>query len=312
MFFSISGVYGCGVMLGNLVVHVEEYSGADVEEVTNKVIDIVMKSESKYFVNHLQVKRIRILPTANATYESGQVLRVKKPPCQAGASADDNCLYGTLGCFVKGKNNGFSEKLYAVSCAHVFPDDCDAAIEIALSRTQDKFDMLGVISPDFKILRENKVDIAAVAVESSAEQKCNHCLKNSGGCDVWKSALHEGDLKDIIGYQVYKWGFRSGLTRGLIISENYISSAQRGLDSQYNIFIKSQKSSEKFSSKGDSGSAVCFDEPTEEIVQVLSLVTGELTETVSETHLCSYSCHLKTNLDELSKKTGNSFELYNP
>ena len=291
-------------MLGKLVVHIKEYSSADVEDVANKVIRIIRDSESKYFVNHFEVKRIRLSPSARGTYESGQSLRVKNSADQASAYT-----YGTLGCFVKAKNNlDSSEQLFGLTCAHVFPDGCHPVVKISRAHPPSNWETIGNFIPEFKLLRELHVDIAAIAL-TVAEEKLNHCLKNSHGCDKWKSTLHDGDVKDILGFQVYKWGPVSNCTRGLISSVSYLS---RDFNSQLNVFIKKQtESQEKFSSEGDSGSAVCFDSPTDETVQVVSLLNGEMTVTTTESQEFSYSVHLEKNLGKLSEQSNHSFELYN-
>ena len=293
-------------MLGKLVVHIKEGSPVDEKGITKKVMSILMKSDQQYFVSRLQVKRIRLSNNAKGTFESGHRLCVNG---SFGQAAGD--IYGTLGCFVKGKSIGSSsEQLYALSCAHVFPDGCNEVVRVARGNLHDTLEILGHINHPFKLLRDHKVDIAAIAVTQDAKQNCLHSLKNSDNCDVWKSALHEGDLNAILGFQVYKWGAKSDFTRGLICSVNY---ANLGFDSQFNVFIKSEsESSEPFSSEGDSGSAVCFDEPSEETVQVLSLVNGEITAIATGKHECSYTVHLKKNLEELSKQSGHSYELYNP
>lgn len=300
---SISGVNGCGVMLGKLVVHMKEDSSADEETITRKVEKILKSNESQSFVNCLEVKKVRVSTTAGGTFESGQRLCVNGSFSQANRET-----YGTLGCFVKGrKDNGSSEQLYALSCAHVFPDGCNSVVKVAHAQSED-LEILGHISDTFKLLREHKIDIAAIAVTPEAKQKCLHSLKNSDNCDVWQSVLHEGDFNAILGFQVYKWGAVSNITRGLIIAVNYDS---QGFDSQFNIFIKNDpESSEVFSSEGDSGSVVCFDKPSDETVKILSLVNGEIT--AAGKHECSYSVHLKKNLEELSTKSGHSFQLYNP
>lgn len=296
---SISGVNGCGVMLGKLVVHMKEDSSADEETITREVEKILKSNESQYFVNRLEVKKVRVSTTAGGTYESGQLL------CVNGSLSE---TYGTLGCFVKGrKDKGSSEQLYALSCAHVFPDGCNSAVKVAGAQSQD-FEILGHISDTFKLLRERKVDIAAIAVTPEAKPKCLHSIKNSDNSDKWQSVLHEGDLKAILGFQVYKVGAVSNITRGLIIAVNYDGE---GFDSQFNIFIKNDpESSEVFSSEGDSGSVVCFDKPSEETVKILSLVKGKVT-TAAGKYECSFSVHLKKNLVELTATSGHLFELYN-
>ena len=299
-------------MLGNLVVHVEEYAKVDLEEITNKVIETVMDSESKQFVNHLEVKRVRLNPNAGITHESGQCVRVRKSSVGGGATADDGYWQGTLGCFAKGCVNGANEKMFVLSCAHVFPDGCSHIVEIPRANSQTEFDVIGEFNPEYRLLWENKLDIVAISVNPSARNKCHLWLKNSGGCDDWKVVPHEGDLKQLLGYQVYKWGSVTNLTQGMVVCVNYKSYGQTGFGDQYNIFIRSPPdSSSLFSLQGDSGSVVCFDDSFQETVRVLSLINGDMTDIASGKVICSYSCHLKKNLDALAERTNRNFELYN-
>ena len=263
--------------------------------------------ESKYFANHLEVKRIKLSPSASSTYESGQFLRVTNPE-----DHEDPFTLGTLGCFVKGQNErvASSKKLYAVSCAHVFPDGCSPTVMVSKAHPPGDWGEFGNFNPTLKMLNAHKIDIAAIAVRPDAEDDCNHCLKTSHGLDIWRSALHEGDIEHILGFQVYKWGSSSYCTSGLISSINYIS---HDFDSQLNVFIKKLDGAEGgFSSEGDSGAVVCFDAPTDETVLVVSLLNGKITIPDTGTQEFSYSVHLKKNLDELSAQSGLSFELYNP
>ena len=307
----VSGVNGCGVMLGKLEVHTDEDIPVDNNAIRKKIVSILMKAESQYFVNRLEIKSVRLSKTAKDVYESGQCLRVNALPGQASPGSSS----GTLGCFVEGRPNNIANdhvQLYGLSCAHVFPEGCDSVVKVNPAYLGDNHESalkpFGKISQHFKLIDEHKVDIAAIEILAEAKPKCNKYLKNSDD-KLWRSSLHEGNLNDLLGYQVYKWGAVSDFTRGLIISANYASD---GFDNQYNIFIKGETdTSKEFSKKGDSGSAVCYDEPSEETVQIVSLVKGEMTSSTGE-HECSYSVHLKKNLDKLSEQSGHSFELCNP
>ena len=253
------------------------------------------------------MKRIKVTPSASSTYESGQFLRVTNP-----VGHEDPFTLGTLGCFVKGQNEkvASSKNLYAVSCAHVFPDGCSPTVMVSKAHPPGDWGEFGNFNPTLKMLNAHKIDIAAIAVRSDAEDDCNHCLKTSHGLDVWRSALHEGDIEHILGFQVHKWGPSSDCTTGLITSINYVS---RDFDNHFNVFIKMPYGAEgSFSSEGDSGSVVCFDAPADETVLVVSLLNGTITIRDNGRQEFSYSVHLKKNLDELSAKSGHSFELYNP
>lgn len=113
----------------------------------------------------------------------------------------------------------------------------------------------------------------------------------------------------MIGTEVFKWGSTSNLTQGMIASIDYEIQRVKNLDEQYNILIETLPGSEvDFSSKGDSGTVVCFEVPEEEKIVALSMVNAQLVEQSSERFLCSTSCHLHTNIEELSKKTNIKFK----
>ena len=199
--------------------------------------------------------------------------------------------------------------MYALSCAHVFPEGCDNFIEVG--RTDVKFDHFGIVSQELTLLKEHIYDIAAIVVEENIKDKCNIHLKNCDGFEGWGSILHEGNFNELIGREVFKWGSMSDLTHGLIVSIDY-SLGVETLDHEYNILIEtlSQLSDADFSTKGDSGTLVCFEDPDEEKVVALSMINGGLYEQHTKKYMCTYSCHLHTNIEALSKTTQINFEWY--
>ena len=271
-------------------------------------------------VNNFEIKQVCASNSAGITYESGKNLRVKKNPEQVNADdvlANDKHSYGTLGCFVKGKaaetnsdNYTYTYQIYALSCAHVFPEGCDNFVEVG--RTDVKFDHFGIISPEFTLLKEHIFDIAAIVVEDNIKEKCNPNLKNCDGFEGWGSILHEGKFNELIGTEVFKWGSMSDLTHGLIVSIDYKVLGVESLDHEYNILIETlpKLSDSDFSTKGDSGTVVCYEDPVDEKVVALSMINGGLYEKETKKYLCTYSCHLHTNIEELSKTTHINFEWY--
>lgn len=314
---SIDGVHGCGFVYGKLVVHVKENAFDSVRDITDKV-KVVARSMYKDIIYNLEVKKIYDSMSAGITYESGKSIRVKKNPEQINAGdvlANDKHSYGTLGCFVKGKMSGtnsvnYTYQMYALSCAHVFPEGCDDLIEVG--RTDVKFDHFGIISHDLTLLKEHIYDIAAIVVEDNIKEKCNINLKNCDGFEGWGSILHEGNLNELIGMEVFKWGSMSYLTHGLIVSIDYQTVGVETLDHEYNILIETlpKLSDTDFSTKGDSGTVVCYEDPIEEKVVALSMINGGLYEQQTKKYMCTYSCHLHTNIEALSGKTDVNFEWY--
>ena len=311
-------MHGCGFAYGKLVVHVKADTLVPVKEITDKV-NIIAKSLSKDIVNNFEVKQIQDSIAAGITYESGKSIRVMKNPEQITAGdvlANDKHSYGTLGCFVKGKMSGtnpdeYTSQMYALSCAHVFPEGCDDIIEVG--RTDIKFDPFGIISQDLTLHKEHIYDIAAIVVEDNIKEKCNINLKNCDGFEGWGSILHEGNFNELIGMEVFKWGSMSDLTHGLIVSIDYKTIGVETLDDEYNILVETlpQLSDTDFSTKGDSGTVVCFEDPDDEKVVALSMINGGLYEQHTKEYMYTYSCHLHTNIEALSRKTNIKFEWYN-
>lgn len=145
----------------------EEY--VDIEEVTRQVKELLGVPGSEYYLNHMEVKKTRTSLHADITYESGRCIRVRNTSNQASANGGQY-THGTLGCFVKGTMKPISdnEQMFALSCAHVFPEGCDAQIEIARCNHSENFDLFGTLSPQFRLLKGNIADIAAIRVEDSA------------------------------------------------------------------------------------------------------------------------------------------------
>lgn len=302
-------------MYGKLVVHLTEYGVADINEIANKVAELIKDTDCKGLVKNFEVTRVCISTNAGMMHETGNHIRVKIQNRQnvAGAgNASSSYCYGTVGCFVKGSKRSSSEKMYALSCAHVFPEGCDSDVEIRRTELATKYDLFGKVKPKLKLLRKHTVDIAAIEVSEAAITKCNVKIKNSENSDAWENELHEGDLKSLVGIPVYKWGGVSYLTKGHVISTDYKTSKEEALDERFNIYVGSLPGSSEcdFSRQGDSGSIICYDDPTEEKVIVLSLLTGPLTDVVTEKTVCFYSCHLQRNIQELTRKTDLRFELY--
>lgn len=285
-------------------------------------INVLMKDSYKNLMRNFVIQKIISTSDAGITYESGKSLRVKKTPNEGVNVGDvltvDEHSYGTLGCFVEGKMNvdgdesdNYTSQMYALSCAHVFPMGCDNVVEVG--RTEIKYDTFGLLSEDLTLYKEHIIDIAAIVVENSVQEKCNINLKNCDGFEGWGSILHEGDLNELIGTEVYKWGAMSDLTHGIIVSIDYQSThGVETLDEEYNILIECLPylSESEFSSKGDSGTVVCFENPDEEKVVALSMINGALYEKDTEKYLSTYSCHLHTNIEKLSRKTDINFRWY--
>ena len=319
----MDGVYGCGMIYGNLAVHVKE--AAHLHDITDK-IKCKVKELGRQFLDRLEVTPVSMSVDAGPTYESGKSLRVKRSPGQDNDNVGENLIhnqysFGTLGCFVKGKyanadTGNYTENLYALSCAHVFPEGCDNAVEVSLSCSN--FHHFGTTSPEFMVLQEHTIDIAAILVESTVLDKCNVRLKNISSMDGWESELYKGELSDLEGSEVFKWGSVSDLTQGLIISHDYHLEVQalESLDESYNVLIGALPglSDDEFSKKGDSGTVVCYENPNEQKVTALSMINGAAyrhgQEGTEKKYLCSYSCHLHKNVQELSRKTNINFKWY--
>ena len=319
--FSLEGIYGCGFIYGKLVVHVKEDTQEmviDMREITDKVKVIIRQLGFCNYINNFEIKRVHNSSAAGVTYESGKSLRTKRTLEEVNVSdvlIDGNHSYGTLGCFIKGKGNGtgpdYTTEMYALSCAHVFPPDCDNCVEI--SRADVKYDHFGTVSPQLTLHKGNIIDIAAILVDATVVEKCNVHLKNCDAFEGWGSILHEGSFDDLIGIEVYKWGSISDLTHGVIISYDYKVQRVESFDDDFNIFIETLPNTDgmntDFSSKGDSGTVVCFEDPVEEKVVALSMINGALYDRLEDNKfICSYSCHLHRNIEELSKDTNITFE----
>ncbi|MEW8542880.1 MAG: hypothetical protein AB2693_05045, partial [Candidatus Thiodiazotropha sp.] len=244
------------------------------------------------FIRNFEVQPVCLSSSVKVTYESGKSLRVATSQSQGEVTTGDafdgqNHSYGTLGCFINGKANvqnpgSYNTQLYALTCAHVFPEGCEYSVHVG--EPESDYAFLGLVSPELVLLNEHIIDIAAVLIDDREVDKCNTNLKNCNGCENWKTALHEGDFSELIGTEVFKWGSASNLTQGMIASIDYaIHHEIASLDEQYNILIETLPGSDAdFSSRGDSGTVVCFEVPEEEKIVALSMINAQLLERSSE------------------------------
>lgn len=299
------------------MVHVKDSMLYDIKGLPDKLRMMMRRIGRREFIHNFEVQPVHVSSSVGVTYESGKSLRVANAQNTGQASTGDvvysqSHSYGTLGCFVNGKadvqnSDDYNTQLYALTCAHVFPNGCSNCVEIG--RTESEYDMLGLVSPELTMFKEHIIDIAAVLVDDGILDKCNINLKNCNGCENWKTVLHEGDFSELMGTEVFKWGSASNLTQGMIASIDYEIHPVENLDEQYNILIETLPGSEvDFSSRGDSGTVVCFEVPEEEKIVALSMINAQVLEQSSGKYLCSSSCHLHTNIEQLSKKTNIKFK----
>lgn len=287
---------GVGIINGRLVVHTEEKSEVAIQEITKQVSVHIMDSNSRQLINGLQVKNI-VITAETGTVHGGDCISVK--------DEQGRHIFATLGSFVKATD----ENMYALTSEHMFENNASFEVELAeKDQNETQYSPFGKLDPQFKIKQDYKVDIAAIKVNKAKINQCITSLKSLDGSDNWKNVMYEeDDFNNLIDRQVYKRGSTSALTRGRVSCIDY---RRTNADCNYNMIIQSEAgSTQTFSSIGDSGSIICMEDPIKENVMALSILCAGMVEKNENNHQ-TLSCHLKKNLTELSRQSGQTFQLY--
>ncbi|XP_052274030.1 uncharacterized protein LOC127873971 [Dreissena polymorpha] len=253
------------------------------DETVEQKIKQIMKQHGCHFPYALEVVRIEL--TAQMAVENGKTICSPWPDLQIGDCTDGSACgsmdggikmldapqkyrFGTLGCFVK---DDFGN-LFGLTCAHVvgsaYPNH---AVFINEGEQIRRF---ATSSPEmtFSFAEHQSfplVDIAAVNVEKDAHTNCNRKIKDEEGVHMaWR--VCEGKQTVVPGQRVFKYGAKTGCTRGCIASADLelpmpdLPGALQPPDS-YLIMIESPSDVRNgpFSDRGDSGSIVCFEKPVD-------------------------------------------------
>ena len=120
--------------------------------------------------------------------------------------------------------------------------------------------------------RERHCDFAAIEINESVSSQCNITFKRDDG-KLTNAHVYEGMLENI--GVLHKIGARSGVTNGIILSEEYYVKRLLDADNKDSVFLV-RGTGNLFSKEGDSGSLV-FSRPrqaAQNYVNVIGMVFG--------------------------------------
>ncbi|XP_022303281.2 uncharacterized protein LOC111110908 [Crassostrea virginica] len=168
---------------------------------------------------------------------------------------------GTLGGFVTKPND--IESKYALTCAHLFQNESQAAYVSATPQPQQIGKCL------FKI---EERDFAAIEIDETVSKDCDIIFRRD---DKKKTNAHVYDGDNAKLGVLHKRGAKTGLTKGYICSEEFYVKHLTDENNRESLFFV-RGTGTHFSDKGDSGSLV-FSRPREvkqNYVNVVGMVFG--------------------------------------
>lgn len=176
-----------------------------------------------------------------------------KPACP-GCSVGGGLMSGTLGCIVKDTGTGGQ---YILSNSHVLANSGNASLGTNVtqpSMTSEPENLIGHLSKfvEFNFSKRDNLCDAAIAIANPQRMVTNKIPQLS------IAPSYNPDLKITRSMKVKKVGNRTGLTFGNTVDVDFRTFLryQRGLMGSGKVWFKDQVLCDKFTKKGDSGSAV--------------------------------------------------------
>ncbi|XP_060587478.1 uncharacterized protein LOC132742992 [Ruditapes philippinarum] len=329
---SIPEVYGCGIMWGDLTLHLTEKLS---EDSLKRVKVLLLRHRYTYGYATQLIQPPKAAAGSNSI-KPGLSLRAEKLNPEPG----DDYNYGSIGCVVNVKSTVKKQdqgKLHCITCAHCV-HKCKELIAVhpELGAGYTAFG-----KKKYEIYRPDSIDVALIEI---LEDKIKHCCSGLRTSEKPKTQFSDSLLEQtmeessekwsfyggaILRRKVFKFGSATGLTCGVCmcddyktreIMENINQNPRRNFDTDVNILIepvadnpkppgsvtasgsqdRQQDQVEKFSEECDSGSVI-FDDDMGENVVVLGLLYGGITEKDSGKFLYSYASHIM-KLKELLEK----------
>ncbi|XP_060585310.1 uncharacterized protein LOC132741206 isoform X2 [Ruditapes philippinarum] len=243
------GVYGMGILYGQLEIHLKTDLLANVIPNVKSSISEILKRHR--FLYAYTIKTIEETPKAFAKdmdfNESGQTVDETFQDFdlnESGQTVDDttqavarefnesgqkllspfpddeeSIREGTLACFIKDSEN----IIYAVTCAHVVHPHDKKWHEVYI-RTQNH--LFGYSSSAMTLnVNESNIpfaDIAAIKVSQDNLNMCSFYFQDEfGNNKIGRIATEQS--RDLVGSYVFKYGASTGCSRGIIASNSYFS-----------------------------------------------------------------------------------------
>ncbi|XP_053376081.1 uncharacterized protein LOC123534413 [Mercenaria mercenaria] len=328
-------VTGCGTCFGELMLHLRKtLYPARKEDIRQILKEYKYSGGFKSEMMEEKKEQVRIMPLV---LEQGQELRGRR------MGADD-FSYGSLGCFFHLKPNRDKSRMcqgetgamistgYAIqeakdhclTCAHCLKD-CEENIEV---RTSGGNEYSHIGTKKCFLYNPEALDVASVQVLDDKLEHCDSGLKRSDRVSVQDWKVFDVDP---IRRDVHKEGCRTGFTRGLVMSTDYMTekimdynilkfkrtrSFEGRFQPSYNILIESLPGAGEqirdvltdepiepleagpFSLEGDSGSVIIADDADTVVsVNAVALLLGAVVR--QEQFLHSYASLMKKTIEEV-------------
>ncbi|XP_045193882.2 uncharacterized protein LOC123549672 [Mercenaria mercenaria] len=202
---TLEGVYAIGTLYGQLEIHLDKSNAEDSSNVREEITTIMNECQFQhpYVIKEVSMKPKRM---ANNFYEQGDTLRCPFPDNY------DNIREGTLGCFVKGRDN----KHYGLTSAHVVNPKPKTKLNVMVQKRGQTYKRFGKSQDNLCVLPSegslHHIDIAAVMVYSDVTMHCNFSLKDDIG-QIKPAHVVNKSRKELSESFVFKSGAKTGITK---------------------------------------------------------------------------------------------------
>lgn len=221
--------------------------GFDDDVISIYVKELHQEADLKLFLDkyyHGKISKIQIKVWDDGNNISNYNLK------QGSRVARSDGKFGTLGLFLKDQ----SENIYFTTCEHVIKKDDDAYSNenIVIGKS------IHAVNTGPDVTKVEYVDLSIVKAEPSIIQHCQLGLRNKADEFIEGKIIAAQVIKSerMKSPKVYKWGAKSGLTRGTY--KGWISRKDENDRFDQNLH-KIVCDTSNFFEQGDSGSLVCFE-----------------------------------------------------
>ncbi|CAC5363394.1 unnamed protein product [Mytilus coruscus] len=173
--------------------------------------------------------------------------------------------YGTLGMFLEDNNGTY----FFTTCAHVIEEHAEAYFPDDNTKIGEN---VFVCHPNTNncIKHAQKMDLSLIRVCPDFDVECKLGLKSVHGNFI-KGAIFKGDISEIFGRRLYKWG----------ATEPYLQTGKcTGIEEDE--FIHIQINTDNFAKPGDSGAIICAGRDDDTALAAFVLVGEEMSERKDE------------------------------
>ncbi|CAC5363404.1 unnamed protein product [Mytilus coruscus] len=154
----------------------------------------------------------------------------------------DSQGYGTVGMFLEDNNGSY----FFTTCTHVIDKDANAYLPHDNSKIGENVFVCHSNAHSNIKNAHKMMDFSLIRVCSDKDVECNLGLKGVSGNFIKRATIFRGDISEILGRRVYKWGS----TEPLLQTGKCI-----GIEEEEFVYVHIDK--ENFAKPGDSGAIIC-------------------------------------------------------